>query len=169
MPKSKRSEVMTEFTGPWDKVQKDLNDLGKNLSNNLKLATEQNAEIVRKGLVKHIQNQDLRWKKLNKDYVKQKRKRRLSMVIWIATSQLMQSITKKMSSNRLSAFTGVLRTARRKDGENPVLIGEVHEFGSKKRGIPKRPLFVPTFKEKKPEIVKRYKKSIADVLDKVGK
>lgn len=159
---------MSQMDGPWKELEDDLRGIGARLTANLQLTTAQNAEIVRKSLVKHIQNQDLHWAKLNPRYLESKRRRRLSTAILIATSEFMQSITTQISSDKLSAFVGVLRNAKRKDGEPGVLIAELHEFGSKARNIPARPLFRPTFAEIKPEVTDRFKAAIKEVLETTG-
>lgn len=159
---------MSQMDGQWKELEDDLRGIGARLTANLQLTTAQNAEIVRKSLVKHIQNQDLHWAKLNPRYLESKRRRRLSTAILIATSEFMQSITTQMSSDKLSAFVGVLRNAKRKDGEPGVLIAELHEFGSKARNIPARPLFRPTFAEIKPEVTDRFKAAIKEVLETTG-
>jgi len=160
---------MIQFHGQWDKVHDDLNNLADRISKQLKLATAQNVEVTKSALVKHIQNQDLKWKKLNPKYKAWKKKKGLSTATLISTSELMQSMTTKIASDKLSAFVGVLRSGKRKDGEKPVLIAAVHEFGSKKRKIPKRPLFQPTFSETKDQAVNRYKQAIFKALKSVGK
>lgn len=159
---------MSRLDGPWKDVEQDLNGLGMRINARVQLATAQNAEVVRKVLVKHIQNQDLPWKKLNTAYLERKKKKRLSTAILIATSEFMQSITTQISSDKLSAFVGVLRSGKRKDGEPAVLVAEIHEFGSKARNIPARPLFRPTFAEIKPEVADSYKAAINEALDTVA-
>lgn len=160
---------MSTFHGPWDKVHKDMNALADRIKSNLKMATAQNAEVTRGVLVKHIQNQDLKWKKLGPKYKEQKKKKGLSTAILIATSEMMQSITTKVASDKMSAFVGVLRAGKREDGEDPVLIAKVHEFGSKKRKIDKRPLFQPSFSETKDQAVDRYKTAITKAIETVGR
>lgn len=159
---------MSRMDGPWKDLEQDLNGIGARLTANLQLTTAQNAEIVRKALVKHIQNQDLQWAKLNPKYLAYKKGNRLSTATLIATSEFLQSITTQMSSDKLSAFVGVLRNAKRKDGEPGVLVAEIHEFGSRARNIPPRPLFRPTFAEIKPEVADRFKAAIKEVLETVG-
>lgn len=48
----------------------------------------------------------------------------------------------------------------KENAANQVLIMAVHEFGSAKRGIDARPLFRPTFKEVKPEIIANLKRNL---------
>jgi len=155
---------MNQLTGRWQEFENDMVRLKANILAKLKLATLQNAEITKKGVVKHLQNQDLGWNKLNKKYLARKKKQGLSTVTLIATSQLMQSITTQSSSNKMSAFVGVLRTAKRRGGGKAVLIAAIHEFGSKRRKIPARPLFRPTLQEVKPQIANRYREALNEVL-----
>lgn len=159
---------MSTFHGDWEKTPKKMEALAKLITKNLKLANAQNLQVTRAVLVKHIQNQDLKWQKLKPQYVEQKKKKRLSTHILIATSEMMQSITTKVASNKMSGFVGVNRTAKRKDGQKTFLVAKIHEFGSKKRGIPKRPLFQPTFRQTKRKAISRYKKAIKKALDKIG-
>ncbi len=156
---------MSEMNGPWKNLENGLNGFGLKLTSRLQLATLQNAETVRKVLVKHLQNQDLSWKPLDPAYLASKKKRGLSTATLIATSQLMQSITTELSGDRLSAFVGVLRSGKRNDGEPPVLIAEIHEFGSGARNIAARPLFRPTFKEVMPDVEDGYRKAVREVLE----
>lgn len=92
---------------------------------------------------KHMRNQDLGWEALAPSTLAQKARKGLSGNILIATSSYFQSITS--FSKDLTAFVGVRRTARNKDGEILANIAKIHEFGS--RNIPKRPLWGPTMKE----------------------
>nr|BDD48157.1 hypothetical protein 1 [bacterium] len=155
---------MSQLTGEWKGFENDLVRLKTTLLTKLKLATVQNAEITKKSVVKHLQNQDLGWDKLSKKYLARKKKQGLSTATLIATSQLMQSITTQASSNKMSAFVGVLRTAKRRGGGKAVLIAAIHEFGSKRRKIPARPLFRPTLQEVKPQIANRYREALNEAL-----
>lgn len=155
---------MSQLTGPWKATERELRQIRAALLGRLRVATRQNAEMTRKGLVKHIQNQDLGWAKLKPTYLAYKKKKGLSTATLIATSQLMQSITTDLGHDKLSAFVGVLRSAKRKDGEKPEQIAAIHEYGSPRRKIPARPLFGPTMKEQQPHIVKRYRNAIDDAL-----
>lgn len=160
---------MNEMTGPWQATERELLQMRASLLSRLGLATRQNAVMTRKGLVKHIQNQDLGWTKLKPAYLAYKKKKGLSTATLIATSQLMQSITTDISGDKLSAFVGVLRSSRRKDGEAPEQIAAIHEYGSPRRNIPARPLFQPTIKEEKQHIVERYRGAITEALTVRGK
>lgn len=160
---------MNELTGPWKEFEGDLFGLKANLLSRLKLATIQSAEVTKRGVVKHLQKQDLGWKKLNDKYREWKRKKGLSTATLISTSQMMQSITIQEAADKMSAFVGVLRSGKRKDGEKPALIAAIHEYGSSARHIEARPLFRPTLKEAKPEIAKRYREALKEVTENVGR
>ena len=159
----------SKLIGPWEKVLKDMDKVGKTVLEAAQLANLQNAHVLERTIVKHIENQDLGWKKLDPAYKKYKERKRLSNQILIATSTLMNSITVQITKDKLGAFVGVLRLSKRKDGKPPVLIAAVHEFGSPARGIPKRPYLRPSFKEKEAEMRERYKKLISKALEEVGR
>lgn len=154
--------MSSKLTGDWKGAQKKLSELDDSLSENLKIALLQNAEMVRTKLVQHIENQDLGWAKLDDDYLERKKRAGLSQHKLIATSTLMNSITVHQVNDE-SAFVGVLRTAPSQGGDQ-VMIGSVMEYGSPARNIPARPLFGPTFKEAKPEIEERFRKAIEKSL-----
>lgn len=160
---------MSELTGNWKRAKYVIDNLDKIAKEPLKRATQKSALQVEATLVKHIQNQDLGWKGLNPAYKKYKERKKLSNQIWIATSVTINSITTKILNKGLSAFVGVLRTAKSKDGTSEVLIAKVHEYGSTARNIPARPLFRPTFKEMKPQIIKNYQKALEKALAKAVK
>lgn len=160
---------MNQLTGPWREYESDLLRLKIALLSRLKLATLQSSEVTKRGLVKHLQKQDLGWKKLNDKYREWKRKKGLSTATLISTSQMMQSITTQEAPDKMSAFVGVLRSGKRKDGEKPALIAAIHEYGSSARHIDARPLFRPTLKEVRPEIIKRYRKALKEVANHVGR
>jgi len=161
---------MTEsgFTGNWDKAISDLDHLGTNVLNAVKLTTHQNALILQATITKHFQNQDLGWAALKKGYPEWKAAHGLSNQILIATSTLMQSITTNIVDGGMTAFVGVLRQSSRKDGADPISIAAVHEFGSEARSIKKRPYLIPSLKEDQPKMKERYVKAITDILSEVG-
>lgn len=127
----------------------------------------QGAYIIEEGLVGHIERQDLGWKALDPAYKTWKERKKLSNQIWIATSTLLNSITVQVEKDGEEITVGANRKAPGKDGEDPVLVARVHEFGSTKRGIDERPLFRPTYREKFPEIYKIVHGKIEDYLEKL--
>ena len=157
---------MSELNGDWKKVESVIRNFDKIVYEPLVKATAKNAQMVEATLVQHIQNQALNWKPLSAAYEKYKKNKGLSNQIYIATSTLMNSITHAIRDGGLTAFIGVLRTARGPSGESEVMIGKVMEYGSAKRNIPARPLFRPTFKEMKPKIINNYKKALRAALKK---
>lgn len=154
--------MSTQLFGDWKKVQEKLSELDDDLKEGLKVALLQNAEMIRTKLVQHIQSQNLGWAGLDKDYLKQKRRKGLSQHILIATATLLNSITVNQVSDE-EAFVGVLRSAPTQGGDY-VMIGSVMEYGSAARNIPARPLFGPTFKESLPEIETRFRNAIEKIL-----
>lgn len=159
----------SKLEGNWQAVLKKMDKIGDDVLEAAKLALHQNALVLERTIVKHFERQDLGWPKLNPAYKKYKTKRGLSNQVLIATSTLMQSITTQLSADGTEAFVGVLRTAPRKDGKKPVMIAAVHEYGSTKRKIKKRPFLEPSFKEKQQEFAKRYETKISEALAKVGR
>jgi len=93
------------------------------------------------------------WKDLSASYLAYKVKKGYSNKILFKTSSMFQSITSWTEGN--TAYIGVKRTARNKDGEEIANIAMVMEFGSKKRNIPERPLYKPSKKELKEWLEKR--------------
>jgi hypothetical protein len=92
----------------------------------------------------HLQNQDLNWTPLNVHYLKRKQntgkgKRRLSEKTLIATGSYFHSITSYTTARTVAI--GVLRGVRNADGVEIANIARIHEYGSKKRNIPARPLW----------------------------
>lgn len=102
--------------------------------------------------VKHLRDQDLRWKKLSKKYMDRKARQGLSTKILIATSTYFQSITSQVKGD--SSFAGVFRKKKEKSGQFVADIAKVHEYGSIKRNIPPRPLWQPVYKAMKEYLVK---------------
>lgn len=147
--------MSSQLTGNWKAFRKLSKNLGQSRSaivEGAKLGLRQAALKVEARLVLHVQKQDLPWKPLSPAYKRYKQKKGLSTQILIATSTLLNSITSEVRGGGTSAFVGVLRKTAKKKGQDQVLIGQVMEFGSKKRNIPPRPLFKPTLEESTQEI-----------------
>jgi phage gpG-like protein len=157
--------------GQWEMVGGFLGNLAERIDGALKKATHLNAMRVQRRLVLHLQNQDLvpeTWPHLNPAYKAKKVKEGFSDNVLIRTSSLLNSISMQSAvvktQGGLSAWVGVNRTARNKDGESLVNIAAVHEFGSLKANIPARPLFRTTYQEMAQEIQDRYRRAILTVL-----
>ena len=95
--------------------------------------------------VKHMANQDLGWKPLNKEYLAKKIAKGGSEKTLIDTSTYFQSITSGVDGR--VAMAGVFRKARHPDGRVVADIARDHEFGVKKKNLPARPLWGPVFRE----------------------
>ena len=136
---------MTKLIGDWikvDHITKQLEVLGKQTMVEGLAKTGLYAEGVAK---KHISNQDLGWKALNKDYKDQKKRKGLSTNILVSSSAYFQAITSFTKGKQVNV--GVKKAARDKEGNEIANIAAIHEFGSSKRNIPARPLWQPTLKE----------------------
>lgn len=136
---------MTKLIGDWlkvDHITKQLEVLGKQTMVEGLAKTGLYAEGVAK---KHISNQDLGWKALNKDYKDQKKKKGLSTNILVSSSAYFQAITSFTKGKQVNV--GVKKAARDKEGNEIANIAAIHEFGSSKRNIPARPLWQPTLEE----------------------
>lgn len=121
-----------------------------------------------KKAVLHLRNQDLNWKPLSERYRKRKtgersrtrndggrdrRFKKMSEKILIATSSYLQAITSWVQKE--TAYIGVKRGVKNKDGQEIGNIAKIHEYGSIARNIPARPLWKPTFEEMQSEIKNR--------------
>lgn len=158
----------SKLEGDWDKAIVSLSRMGEIVTKAAKLGMLQGGRIIEAALVGHIESQDLGWEDLDPAYKKYKERKNLSNQIWIATSTTMQNITTEKSKDGSEVFVGVKREAPRKDGQDPVLIAWVMEFGSSDGTISARPLFRPTFKEKEAEVQRQIEKQIQKALQKLS-
>lgn len=156
--------MTSKLTGDWNQALKKMDGLNEAILKNLKTATLQSAIQTKDTLRKHIEDQDLPWPDHKKRYANWKKRKKKSLLKWVLTGYSLESMTYKLLEDGLSAFVGMLRTGKRKDGKPPTLIGSVMEYGSVARGIKARPLFRPTWKEMKPKIQDRYKRALAAAL-----
>lgn len=105
--------------------------------------TEALAREYKKQLLRHIENQDLKWKELDPKYKEWKIKNGLSEKVWKATGTLKDNIV-VLKTESGTWFAGIDSTSKYEDGTSIALVAMVHEYGSPSRGIPARPLFRPT-------------------------
>lgn len=130
-----------EFTGDWEKVK----DLIYKLPELLASKREELLPII--GLyaesqaVQMIDAQPSTWEKLNERYLKRKMQKGLSEKIYVATGSYKQAITSFVIDD--TAYAGVRKTAKNSDGEPIADIVMTLEYGSEKRKIPARPLWLP--------------------------
>ena len=105
--------------------------------------TEAIAREYKKQLLRHIENQDLKWKELSPKYKAWKTKNGFSEKVWKATGTLKDNIV-IFKTESGSWYVGIDNGAQYEDGTSVALVAVVHEYGSPSRNIPARPLFRPT-------------------------
>ena len=136
---------MIERVGDWANVANLVAHLSEEMEKAKELSLKRwglKAERVAK---LHISSQDLGWKQLSSKYQAQKIRKGLSENILVATSSYFQSITSYVEDD--TAYAGVKKEVKNKDGEVIADIAKLHEFGSKSGNIPARPLWTPTYSE----------------------
>lgn len=133
------------MTGDWDIVGLFTQRLGRELSASRAIALKRIALESEKIAKQHIQRQDLKWSPLNAAYLKRKLAQGMNKKILIRTSTYFQSVTGYVEGD--TALAGIKREAKDKDGKSLANIAAVHEYGSKRRNIPARPLWKPTYAE----------------------
>ncbi len=158
----------SKLEGDWDKIIKSLDGAGHMVMEGARLGLHQGALLLEKAIVGHLQNQDLGWQALNAAYKAWKERKKLSNQIGIATATMMNSITTVVMKDGDEIFVGANRQKKRADGEDPVLIAEVFEYGSVKRNIIARPLMRPSFVQTIPQIQKRVEINIEKSLKKLA-
>lgn len=136
---------MIEKIGDWSKMHIIANNLQNNMHKAHVTCLKRWGLMAEKIAVTHINKQDLTWTPLNADYLKWKVKKGYSDNILVMTSTYFQSITSIVKGN--TAYAGVKKQVKDKHGNIVADIARTHEFGSRSGNIPKRPLWVPTFKE----------------------
>ena len=94
---------------------------------------------------KHMNAQDLEWAELKPSTIAAKARKGLGNKILIATSSYFQAITSWTDED--TAFIGVTKNKKGKDGQLLADVARVHEFGSLSGSIPKRELWSPVLKE----------------------
>jgi hypothetical protein len=140
--------------GDWDLVMNLAKNMSGDVDNANRIALMQIAARAEAKAVKHLRDQDLKWRSLSPKYLEWKNKKGLSNKKLIATSTMMQAVTSQVNKQGTVSFAGVLRKARNKDGEVIADIAKTMEYGSIVRGIPARPLWKPVFKEMREYIAK---------------
>ena len=134
-----------EKFGNWDKIGNIINNLDKDINASNEIALKKISLQAEKRAVDHMSKQDLGWKPLSEDYKKRKAKKQLSEKILIASSTYFQSITSW--SDKKKAVAGVRKNVKNKDGVVIADLAKIHEYGSKSKNIPARPLWQPVFRE----------------------
>ena len=104
-------------------------------------------ELVKR-LKKRIEEQDSKWKPLNKEYLEYKKRHGLDLRKWVATGELESSITVKHSHG--SYYVTFLRK-KNKEGRFFETIARANEYGTSR--IPPRPLFRPVLEAFRKEML----------------
>lgn len=160
--------MTAKLEGDWGKTLKLLEGVGQEVMEAAKKGLYQGGLLIEACIVGHLQNQDLGWEKLNEAYKAWKERKGLSNQIGIATSTMLNSAATIPLEDGSEVFVGFKREKKRPDGEDPVLIAEVFEFGSKRRNIPARPLLQPSFKETLPAAQNRVQVMVEKALKRVA-
>lgn len=132
-------------TGDWKKVEKLIGNLSKEMKDARDTSLKRfgmKAEALAK---QHMSKQDLNWKPLSPVTVAGKVRAGLSENILVATSDYFRAITSWTDTGTGTAYAGVTRTVKNKDGKVIADIAKIHEYGSK--NIPQRPLWRPVLAE----------------------
>lgn len=144
-------------TGDFGKANKLLSNFVENVTKAEKNILAKVALKAEQLAVERIKSQPSEWKRLNPAYLKRKlgiaggrlrkdgkkdrRFKNKSEKILIASSTYINSITSNVSSS-LVAYAGVPKSARYEDGQSVAKIAAVHEYGSTKKNIPARPVWM---------------------------
>lgn len=140
--------------GDWGVVTNMAKNMSSDIKHSNKIALAQIALRAEAMAVKHLRDQDLKWKPLSKKYIESKRKKGLSDKTLIATSSYMQAITSDVNQAGTASSAGVFRKSKGKNGENIADIAKTMEYGSIVRNIPARPLWKPVYSEMKKWLIK---------------
>lgn len=143
--------ALTKF-GDWDLVLNLTKHMEEDVMRANRIALAQLAARAEAIAVKHLRNQDLKWRPLDQRYLEYKTGKNLSDKILIATSTYFQSITSMVKGD--VSFAGVTRKVKEQSGQFVADIARVHEYGSVKRNIPARPLWQPVYKEMRNYLMK---------------
>ena len=132
--------------GPWEKVMADLKSLNITIRNSA-LYGQKKAVIQYYNIVKnHLINQDLPWASLKPNYLKQKH----SSSTLIETGTYLSNISYWRDSYvyYIGVKQGIFETTKGgKQGLELAILASIHEYGSRKRNIAKRPLWKPSLDE----------------------
>lgn len=141
-----QNDITVRFEGPWEAVTKLLKDVDKVMAEASLEAARKSGLMAESIAKKKLGGQTENWAPLQERTKKRKEKKGQSDAILIATSQYFQTIT-TWDDGKKRVLVGVKRTARTREGEPLAEVAAVHEYGSRIRNIPARPLWGPTVKE----------------------
>lgn len=157
---------MMPKTGDWNELNrflKEISDPAK-LGRHLKSATEANAIEAQGAIKTGIRNQWPDWEPLAESTIKRKlaagrHKSAAGIKILIDTGQLLNNIAWKVY-DPFKAAVGVMKGAKRKDGEDLVNVAAVHEYGSRDGRIPSRPYLSRAVRRLEKKFVDRWAKAV---------
>lgn len=147
--------------GDWGKLKIASRSLASDIKKAETKALHKIALKAESTAKEYILSQPSSWQPLNPAYKARKtgrgrtrndggqdrRYKRKSGLMLIATSSYIQSITSKVDARVMVAYAGVTKKAVHKESKRPLVdIAKIHEFGSKARNIPARPVWQPTMK-----------------------
>jgi len=131
--------------GAWEQVEGLIGKLSKTFKDAQQETLKKVGLFAEGKAKKHMSAQDLGWIPLKPETLKNKQRNNHSTNTLVMTSAYFQSITSWVQGDR--AYAGVKKVVRNDQGEEIANIAKIHEFGSRKAGIPARPLWQPVFKE----------------------
>ena len=136
-----------KLIGDWDHVTDVLHNLNSAIKKAGLKASIDAALFAEGAAKKHISRQDLGWYPLKPSTIAAKIRKGQSTNILVATSTMFQAITS--FNNGRTAYVGVKRTAKTRDGDDLHNIARALEYGSKNGNMKARPLWRPVRKETK--------------------
>ncbi|OGV50944.1 MAG: hypothetical protein A2X49_15360 [Lentisphaerae bacterium GWF2_52_8] len=141
-----------DFTGDWNKALRVLTTAGDQIKKNTSRAIRRKIVDIERIVLKHVDNQDLGWDKLDTDYEKRKEKKGLSPDTLRASNQMYSNIT-TLQEDDFTGAVGVRRGVKNEDGEDITEVALIHEQPDNDgKKIPARKLWEPTFNEVKDDV-----------------
>lgn len=134
-------------TGNWRGVASLVDNLEKECKIAVDTSLKRFALKAEGTAKKHMRDQDLNWAPLKPATLAAKIRKGYSEKTLIRTSSYFQSITSWVDKSSDTAYVGVKKDAKEKDGRHIHKIARIHEFGSMSGNIPARPLWEPTMEE----------------------
>lgn len=124
--------------GPWEGANWQYKQLPKVIKAALLAEERKIANEIRRRVRGHIRNQDLPWKAASRSKKGDK--------LLYETGTYYDNI--KVWQSSLVTYVGVQKHVIQPRSKKPVyLIAQIHERGSRRKGIPRRPLWRPTYLE----------------------
>lgn len=140
----RRSSNLKNFytTKNKDQLKKVIEVFSKSLFKVTEVSTLRAASRLHTYILDVLDTQSYNWKPLSAAYKKRKEKKGLDTRILLATHEYRDSIFYKENKDG-SVVVGVPNKIHQDSGLHFNMLARIHEFGSKKVGIPARPLWRP--------------------------